>query len=191
MLSRREFIVLPFALSGRRPLPPIGSSHVDLAYGAGRLSWPSGSARAAVGRSGVGIVKREGDGATPAGTYPLLFGMYRADRAARPPTELAMTAIEPGHIWIDDPSDANYNRLESSPYPAHGETLWRQDDLYDLLVVIGYNIDPTIPGAGSAIFLHIARPDFSGTDGCVAVAKDVLTGVVGLLGPGSMISIAA
>jgi L,D-peptidoglycan transpeptidase YkuD (ErfK/YbiS/YcfS/YnhG family) len=135
--------------------------------------------------------KREGDGATPAGTYPLLFGMYRPDRVARPRTGLHMTALQPGHVWIDDPADPNYNRLGSLPYPGHGERLWREDDVYDLLVVIGYNIGPTVAGAGSAIFLHIARPDCSGTEGCVAVAKDALITVLGLIGPGSRICISA
>jgi len=183
--------VLPLAFPGRPHPRPARSSPADLAYAAGYLSWPGGSARAAVGRSGVSTAKREGDGATPSGTYAMLFGLYRADRLLRPPTALAMTVIEPDHIWIDNPADANYNRLESLPYPAHGERLWREDELYDLLLVIGYNIDPTIPGAGSAIFLHVARPDFSPTEGCIAVAKDVLINVVGLLGPGSTIHIGA
>jgi L,D-peptidoglycan transpeptidase YkuD (ErfK/YbiS/YcfS/YnhG family) len=180
ILSRRAFVVLPLMFPGRPRPRPARSSPADLAYAAGRLSWPGGS-----------VGKREGDGATPSGTYALLFGLYRADRLLRPPSVLAMTVIEPDHIWIDDPADANYNRLESLPYPAHAERLWREDELYDLLVVIGYNIDPTMPGAGSAIFLHVARPDFSPTEGCIAVAKDALIGVVGLLGPGSAIHIGA
>ena len=90
---------------------------------------------------------------------------------------------------VDDPTDANYNRLVFVPYPARTEQMWRQDGLYDALVVIGYNMAPVIPGLGSAIFLHIARPDFSSTLGCVAVSKETLLGLLPLLGPGSTITI--
>jgi L,D-peptidoglycan transpeptidase YkuD (ErfK/YbiS/YcfS/YnhG family) len=165
------------------------SGFVDLTYSAGRLSWPGGAAAAACGRGGVRADKREGDGASPAGRFALLQGYYRADRIAPPPTDLPMTALQPADAWVDDPADPNYNRPVSLPYPAHHEEMWRADGLYDLLVVIGYNTDPPVPGSGSAIFLHVARPDFAATEGCIAVARDVLAGVLGLLGPGSMITI--
>jgi L,D-peptidoglycan transpeptidase YkuD (ErfK/YbiS/YcfS/YnhG family) len=133
--------------------------------------------------------KREGDGASPAGTFPLLRGRYRADRITPPPTGLPMSALRLEDAWVDDPADANYNRLVALPYAAHHEAMWRADGLYDLLVLIGYNTDPPVPGRGSAIFLHVARPDFAPTEGCIAVARDVLAGLLGLLGPGSMITI--
>lgn len=148
-----------------------------------------GAAAAACGRGGVRDDKREGDGASPAGTFALLDGFYRADRIARPPTHLAMTALRPNDGWVDDPRNSGYNRLVSLPYPAHHEELWRADGLYDLIVPIGYNTDPPLSGRGSAIFLHVARPDFSATEGCIAIARDVLVGVLGLLGPGSTITI--
>jgi L,D-peptidoglycan transpeptidase YkuD (ErfK/YbiS/YcfS/YnhG family) len=154
-----------------------------------RLRWPRGSAAAAVGRAGVKADKREGDGATPAGTYPLVSILYRPDRIAAPQSRLPVKPLTPSDGWVDEPSDANYNRLVSLPYPASAERMWREDDLYDALVVIGYNIDPVIPGAGSAIFLHIATPDFAPTAGCVAVEREILLGLLPLLGPGSRISI--
>jgi L,D-peptidoglycan transpeptidase YkuD (ErfK/YbiS/YcfS/YnhG family) len=162
---------------------------VDLAYAAGRLYWPGGDAPAACGRGGVCRDKREGDGASPAGNFPLLSAFYRPDRIAPPQTGLMLAPLQPAHWWVDDPRDANYNRLVSSPYPAYGETMWREDDLYDIVVVIGYNTSPVVPCAGSAIFLHVARPDFSPTEGCIAVARDVLLRVLALLGPGSTITI--
>jgi L,D-peptidoglycan transpeptidase YkuD (ErfK/YbiS/YcfS/YnhG family) len=162
---------------------------VDLTFAAGRLRWPGGDAPAACGRSGVRPDKREGDGASPAGTFPLLSALYRADRLALPQGGLIPEPLQPGHWWVDDPLDANYNRLVTLPYPAHGEAMWREDELYDIVVVIGYNTTPVVPGAGSAIFLHVARPDFSPTAGCIAVARDVLVGVLALLGPGSTITI--
>jgi L,D-peptidoglycan transpeptidase YkuD (ErfK/YbiS/YcfS/YnhG family) len=133
--------------------------------------------------------KREGDGASPAGAFPLLSAFYRPDRLAPPRTGLSLTPLQPGHWWVDDPGDTNYNRLVTLPYQAHGEAMWRQDELYDILVVIGYNADPVVPGAGSAIFLHVAGPDLSPTEGCIAVAREVLVRVMALLGPGSTITI--
>ena len=98
-------------------------------------------------------------------------------------------ALAPSDGWVDEPSDANYNRPVSLPYPASAEQMWREDELYDALVVIGYNMEPVVPGAGSAIFLHIATPDFAPTAGCVAVKREILLGLLPLLGPGSQIVI--
>ena len=190
MVSRRLFlsgsiggVFMANALAAPSPV-------VDLSYSAGRLLWPGGAARAACGRSGVRPDKREGDGASPQGRFPLLRAFYRADRIAAPPTRLPMAALRPADGWVDDPADPRYNRLVSLPYPAHHEEMWRVDGLYDLVVLIGYNTDPAVPGRGSAIFLHVARPDFAATEGCIAIPRDVLVGLLGLLGPGSMITIA-
>jgi L,D-peptidoglycan transpeptidase YkuD (ErfK/YbiS/YcfS/YnhG family) len=166
--------------------PAVGES---LEYHDGRLFWSRGSAAAAVGRAGVKADKREGDGATPAGTYPLVSILYRPDRVAPPASQLPVKPLAPSDGWVDDPADANYNRPVSLPYAASAEQMWRKDDLYDLLVVIGYNMEPVVPGAGSAIFLHIARPDFAPTAGCLAVKREVLFAVLPLLGRGSQIVI--
>lgn len=165
------------------------ASSFNLTYSVGRLSWPGGEAPAACGRGGVRLDKREGDGASPAGTFALLGAYYRPDRLAPPPSGLKLTALRPSDGWVDDPADPQYNRLVALPYPARHETMWREDGLYDLVVTIGYNTDPPVPGRGSAIFLHVARPDFGPTEGCIAVARDVLAGLLGLLGPGSTITI--
>jgi L,D-peptidoglycan transpeptidase YkuD (ErfK/YbiS/YcfS/YnhG family) len=160
-----------------------------LEYRKGRLHWSQGSAAAAVGRAGVKAEKREGDGATPAGIYPLVSILYRPDKIAAPVSRLAVKRLAPSDGWVDEPADANYNRPVSLPYPAGAERMWREDGLYDALVVIGYNIEPVVPGAGSAIFLHIATPDFAPTAGCVAVEREILLGLLPLLGPGSRIAI--
>jgi L,D-peptidoglycan transpeptidase YkuD (ErfK/YbiS/YcfS/YnhG family) len=162
---------------------------VDLIYQAGRLSWPGGSARAACGRGGVRTDKREGDGATPEGIYKLVAVYYRPDRIAPPATGLPLTALCPEHGWVDDPGDALYNCPVSLPCRASHERMWREDGLYDLVVAIGYNTDPPVPGLGSAIFLHVARPDFAPTEGCIAVERDVLAELLALIGPGSTIAI--
>ena len=167
---------------------------ISLEYRGGLLTWPGGDTCAVCGRNGVRPDKREGDGASPAGTFPLLYGYYRSDRTAAPQSGLKMIALQPDDGWVDDPADPNYNRQVKLPYPAHHEELWRADSVYDILVVIGYNSGnsgPVVPGAGSAIFLHIARPDLAPTDGCIAIGRAVLVGLLPMLGPGSMITIAA
>jgi L,D-peptidoglycan transpeptidase YkuD (ErfK/YbiS/YcfS/YnhG family) len=167
------------------------AGYESLEYRAGRVGWRGGSAPAAVGRGGVRANKKEGDGATPAGIYPLVFGFYREDRIKPPPSRLPMRALAPHDAWVDDPTDARYNSLVALPYLARTERMWRNDGIYDVLIVIGYNMKPVIPGAGSAIFLHIARPNFSATEGCIAVDRAVLVSLIPLLAPESSITIAA
>ena len=147
--------------------------------------------RCALGRSGVRADKREGDGATPAGTFPLRELWYRPDRVARPPTALDCHALDPDRGWCDDPRDVGYNRLVWAPYPARHERLWREDGLYDLIVPLGYNDAPAVPGLGSAIFLHAAAPDYAPTEGCVAVAREDLLTILYGCGPETSIRVRA
>jgi L,D-peptidoglycan transpeptidase YkuD (ErfK/YbiS/YcfS/YnhG family) len=194
MVTRRVILSSPIALAAIESADKARFGFVDLSYSGGRLSWLRGDdlladAPAACGRSGVRTDKREGDGASPEGRFALLRGFYRADRLALPPTALPLSALRPEDGWVDDPADPNYNRLVALPYPAHAEEMWRADRFYDLVVLIGYNTDPPVPGRGSAIFLHVARPDFAPTAGCIAVSRDILSELVGLLGPGSTITI--
>jgi L,D-peptidoglycan transpeptidase YkuD (ErfK/YbiS/YcfS/YnhG family) len=188
-ISRRGLLALVVPLMAARLSEAAQTEYETLDYRDGRLHWSRGSAAAAVGRAGIKADKREGDGATPAGTYPLVSVLYRKDRVAPPTSHLPVRALAPNDGWVDEPSDARYNRLVELPYPASAEEMWREDHLYDVLVVIGYNVEPVIPGAGSAIFLHVATPDFAPTAGCVAVSKEVLLGLIPLLGPGSTITI--
>jgi L,D-peptidoglycan transpeptidase YkuD (ErfK/YbiS/YcfS/YnhG family) len=188
-IPRRALLALALLAMRVRSTEAAATEYESLEYRAGRLHWSHGSALAAVGRLGVKADKHEGDGATPAGTYPLVSIFYREDKVARPESALSVTRLAPNDGWVDAPGDPNYNRLVTLPYPASHEEMWRDDGLYDALVVIGYNLDPVVPGAGSAIFLHIAAPDFAPTAGCVAVEKSVLLGLLPLLGPGSKITI--
>jgi L,D-peptidoglycan transpeptidase YkuD (ErfK/YbiS/YcfS/YnhG family) len=188
-IARRALLALPALFIAASGSATVAAPYQNLEYRDGRLIWPGGSTRAAVGRAGVAANKKEGDGTTPSGTYPLVAAFYRADRIAAPHSGLLLRALAPGDGWVDDPADHSYNRLVSLPYPAHAEQMWLQDAVYDLLVVIGYNMDPVVPGAGSAIFLHIARPDFSPTAGCIAVERNVLVRLMPLLGFGSTIRI--
>lgn len=135
----------------------------------GTLAWGGRQVRCALGRGGVRAEKREGDGATPAGWFPLRRVLYRADRIARPRTRLSASPLDRDDGWCDDPADPRYNRPVKLPCAARHEILWRDDEIYDLVVVLGFNDDPPAPGRGSAIFLHVARADYSPTAGCVAL----------------------
>src|SRR5471030_124176 len=133
------------------------------------LDWGAGQRRCAVGSGGIAVKGGEGDGITPRGRFAVRELFYRADRIEKPKTILPLHVIHADDGWCDAPGDPQYNQLVKLPYPASAETLWRADRLYDLVAVLGYNDDPVVPGKGSAIFLHIARPDYGPTAGCVAL----------------------
>lgn len=147
--------------------------------------------RCALGRGGVvaAALKWEGDGASPAGVWPIRRVLYRPDRGPAPKTALPVQALEPDDGWCDDPSDANYNRPVKHPYPVSAEHLWRDDGAYDIVVVLGHNDDPVVPGRGSAIFLHLARPDYAHTEGCVALARSDLEALLAQARPGDEVEI--
>jgi L,D-peptidoglycan transpeptidase YkuD (ErfK/YbiS/YcfS/YnhG family) len=147
--------------------------------------------RCALGKGGVKADKREGDGATPAGVWPLRQVLYRADRLAPPVCAFPVQALTPQDGWCDDPSHPDYNHFVLLPHPARCERLWREDAVYDLIVPLGYNDQPVVPGRGSAIFLHVAHADFRPTEGCVALAKDDLVGLLSLLPANACLEIPA
>lgn len=147
--------------------------------------------RCAIGKNGVAQNKREGDGATPIGCWPLRYVLFRPDRLEPPQTHLAVRALAPQLGWCDDPKDPAYNQAVSLPYAGRHEVLWRDDPLYDVIVVLGYNDDPIYVGRGSAIFLHIARDDFSPTEGCVAMAEKDLLQVLSTANPRSRLCVLA
>ena len=153
------------------------------------LDWGEGKRRAAIGPGGIAIKGGEGDGITPRGIYPVREIFYRADRIAKPETLLPLRAIEKDDGWCDAPADPNYNRLVKLPYPASAEHMWRDDHLYDLVAVLGYNDDPVVPGKGSAIFFHLAKPDYAHTHGCVALNHDDALAALKQLRPGDSVQI--
>ena len=131
-----------------------------------------------VGWGGIRVNKREGDGATPAGRFSLRRVLFRQDRIVAIDSRLPVSGISKRDGWCTDPGDAAYNQQITLPRSGQHEELWRDDRLYDVIVVIGYNDAPVVPARGSAIFLHVARPGMSRTDGCVAVPIDVMLEVV-------------
>jgi len=146
----------------------------------GMISFGPLRAPCAIGPAGVRAIKREGDGATPHGVWPLRLVHYRADKVRRPRTMLPLRCLRPSDGWCDAAGDRNYNRRVALPYRASAESLWRDDDLYDLIVELGYNDVPRSLGRGSAIFIHIARPDFAPTAGCIALRRDDLLALLEL-----------
>jgi L,D-peptidoglycan transpeptidase YkuD (ErfK/YbiS/YcfS/YnhG family) len=151
--------------------------------------WGEGPRRCAVGHGGIGVKQREGDGLTPIGLWPLRQVLYRADRLARPATALPVAPIDQDQAWCDVQDDPNYNRLVHLPYASLDERLWREDSLYDLIVVVGYNDAPVVPGKGSAIFLHLARPDYGPTAGCVALPREDLLQALAQAGLSSRLAV--
>jgi L,D-peptidoglycan transpeptidase YkuD (ErfK/YbiS/YcfS/YnhG family) len=138
----------------------------------GRLVFDGLVLRCALGKAGTrpAAEKREGDGATPAARMKLRRVLFRADRGPPPRCTVPVEPIAPEDGWCDDPVHARYNRPVRLPFDASHEKLWREDHLYDIVGVLGWNDDPVERGRGSAIFLHLAWPDYRPTEGCVALA---------------------
>jgi L,D-peptidoglycan transpeptidase YkuD (ErfK/YbiS/YcfS/YnhG family) len=155
----------------------------------GVLSMGGRSFPCALGRSGQTVLKREGDGATPIGRWTLRRVLYRRDRTTRPRTGLPIKIIGKADGWSDAPADRNYNRAVQLPYAASAEHLYRADDVYDLIVVLSHNERPRMRGCGSAIFMHVARPGYRPTEGCVALSRSDLRIVLETCGRGARIII--
>ena len=133
--------------------------------------------------------KRESDGATPLGAWPLREALFRPDRGDPPATALPLHAIAPADGWSDDPADPRYNRPVALPHAFRHERLWREDGLYDLVVPLGFNDDPPAPGRGSAIFLHCAHPAYAPTEGCIALARADLERLLARAAPGDLLEV--
>ena len=133
--------------------------------------------------------KQEGDGKTPAGNFPLRQLIYRADRVSKPETKLPVEILTPETGWCEDSSHPDYNKKVALPHPAVCDRMTREDALYDYTVVIGFNDDPPVAGKGSAIFMHLARPDFTPTAGCVGLRLEDMLKVLKLCGPSTRIEI--
>jgi L,D-peptidoglycan transpeptidase YkuD (ErfK/YbiS/YcfS/YnhG family) len=137
----------------------------------------------ALGRSGIRADKREGDGGTPRGRFKLRRLWWRADRTPRPRTLLPVRRIRRNHGWCEDPADRRYNLPVSLQEGKSGDRLWRADRLYDFIIEIDHNTRPRVAGRGSAVFIHVARPGFGPTAGCVALEASRLRRLLERVGP--------
>jgi len=144
----------------------------------------------ALGRGGIKANKREGDGGTPRGTFRLKRLWWRADRHPRPRTLLPVRPIRPDDGWCEDPADRHYNRRIAVPKGSKADRLARADALYDFIIELDHNTRPRIAGRGSAVFVHIARPGFTPTAGCVALTLPALRQLIGRVGPRTRITVA-
>ncbi|CAK7258282.1 MULTISPECIES: L,D-transpeptidase [unclassified Shinella] len=126
---------------------------------------------AAIGRSGRTSRKREGDGATPIAAMPLLSGFLRGDRLPQPQSALPLRRIRPAMLWCDAPKHPSYNRLVRAPFKPSHEEMQRKDELYDICLVLDWNVTARRRHAGSAIFFHLIRPGYEPTAGCIALAQ--------------------
>ncbi len=164
----------------RKPVAKLFVRALSKAARRGHLEFGSFRTPCALGRSGITVLKREGDGATPRGRFPLRYVLYRLG-TSRPRTGLLMRPIRPDDGWCDSPIDRNYNRPIRLPYSASAEHLWRADGLYDVVVVLGYNDVPRACNRGSAIFMHVARGDLKPTEGCIALRSRDLRRLVSMM----------
>lgn len=158
MVGMRKGTAASVAVRPRPGRPSLGLMRV------GALSFP-----VALGRSGIKANKREGDGGTPRGEFHPLRVWWRADRLPRPRTMLAVRPIGTADAWSEDPGDRRYNRPFRRSANEPGDRLWRKDRLYDIVIEIDHNTRPRVAGRGSAVFIHVARPGFTPTAGCVAL----------------------
>lgn len=150
----------------------------------GRLSFPC-----ALGRSGIVAEKVEGDGGTPVGRFPVRRLFYRHDRMGRPHSLIPASPVQPHQGWCDAVESPHYNRPVTLPSRYRHEQLWRADGLYDLVLVIGHNDRPVRPGAGSAVFVHVAHPAMTPTEGCIAFTPEDLLHILSVMRPGDAVQV--
>lgn len=143
-----------------------------------RLFWGDRELNYQWGRSGLIQDKHEGDGGTPLGCFPFRRVYYRADRMPSISTHLPLQKLCPKDGWCDDPMDVRYNQHVTKPYPGRHEDLWREDEVYDVILVVGYNDNPIISGKGSAVFVHLLRTPPQPTEGCLALERQDLIQVL-------------
>ncbi len=143
----------------------------------------------ALGRGGIRANKFEGDGGTPRGTFHPVRLWWRSDRHPRPRTHLPIRAIQSADAWSEDPADRHYNRAVKRAPGDDGDRLMRDDHLYDFIVEIDHNTWPRVAGRGSAVFLHLARENFSPTAGCVGLTRHAMLRLLERIGPRTKIVI--
>jgi L,D-peptidoglycan transpeptidase YkuD (ErfK/YbiS/YcfS/YnhG family) len=127
--------------------------------------------RCALGKAGIGKKKKEGDNITPLGLYKIVKIYYRKDRIKKISSKFKLIKITKNIGWCDDPNSEKYNQIINLPTKYSYEKLYRKDNVYDLILVLNYNMNPVIKNKGSAIFIHIAKREYQLTQGCIALKK--------------------
>ena len=142
------------------------------------ISYNNYKAKCAVGKRGISIKKKEGDFITPKGTFKIKEIFYRKDRVQNLKTSLKKTAIRKNMGWCDDPKSKKYNKLIYFPFKYSAEKLYRRENIYDIILVLNFNMNPVKKNKGSAIFIHVAKKNFQPTQGCIALDKSELIKMV-------------
>ena len=128
--------------------------------------------RCSIGKNGISYKKKEGDNKTPRGKFKLKYILYRKDRITNLKTKLKKIVICKEMGWCDDPNSKYYNQMVKLPFKGSAEKLWLKDNIYDIIIIIDYNLNPVIKFKGSAVFLHLAKNSYQSTKGCVAINKN-------------------
>ena len=135
------------------------------------LTFKKYKVKCALGKRGIGSKRKEGDLITPKGEYKIKYVLYRKDRIKKMPTKLKKIIIRKNLGWCNDSSSKDYNKLIKLPFIYNCEKLHRKDNIYDIIVVINFNMNPIIKNKGSAIFIHVAKKNYKKTEGCIALKK--------------------
>ena len=138
------------------------------------LTYKQYKVKCALGKRGIGLKKKEGDLITPIGQYKIKYILYRKDRIGKIQTKLRKIIIKRNMGWCDDPKSKKYNQLINLPFKYNYEKLFKKENIYDIILVLNYNMSPIIENKGSAIFIHIAKINYKKTQGCIAIKKDKL-----------------
>lgn len=138
------------------------------------LTYKDYKVKCAIGKRGIGKKRREGDLITPKGLFKIKKVYFRKDKVRGLKTKFSMKAITKNMGWCNDPKSNKYNKLIKYPFAFNAEKLFRNDNIYDIVIVLNFNSRPVKKNKGSAIFLHVARRKYSPTLGCVAISKNDL-----------------
>ena len=142
------------------------------------LTYGNYNAKCAIGKRGIGFKRKEGDLITPKGRYKIKYILYRKDRIKKIPSKIKKIIIRKNMGWCDDPKSKNYNKLIYLPSAYSTEKLYKKENIYDIILVLNYNMKPIIKNKGSAIFIHVAKKKFKKTEGCVAIKKNYLLRII-------------
>ena len=142
------------------------------------LTYKNYKAKCALGKRGIAFKRKEGDLITPKGEYKIKFILYRKDRLKKITSKIKLIVIKKNMGWCDDPNSNHYNKLVKLPYEYNYEKLYKKENIYDIILVLDYNMNPVIKNRGSAIFIHIAKKNYKKTEGCIAIKKKSLLKII-------------
>ena len=153
------------------------------------LTYENYKVKCALGKRGIAFKRKEGDFVTPKGKYKIKYILYRKDRIKKIDSKIKKIAIKKNMGWCNDPKSKNYNRLIKLPSVYNFEKLFKNNNTYDILIVLDYNMNPTIKNKGSAIFIHVAKKNYKKTEGCIALKKNDLLKIIKKLKKNTVVKI--